>query len=525
MSNSDWAIMWNQISNEEAEIADQVWMDLSEENQEILRNSQVIPESDADRFERPEKIDSESDAADAQICPYDHASSATELAFPLREDSELDDRLQALRVGTEGLRTRIPGSDQITYSPGREDSKVTEGNSLIDLNRETPQIDSDQEIEFDDKGPPRRFWRIPIPATAVQDDNPIQSIWTLSPERQEVIPKQPILLQIRGTSPEENIRPRTILPSRIVSIIPSEETIRSPGVVLSPNEEKFMRNLIQDCKDWTYAYYKGHPELNHWTCVLKLNRPVMGPEIPPPIYDDDHRPPRVQDIFPERIVVESIKEDSEEEEDDEEEIQEVNSVESHNLQSSEGQLRKPTKVVKVDVTATFSFCNDTVNARSDDLLALKAENQLELDLLGKAEVKPCLNEEFGPDFQVRKSDTHPNCFLVRPMNPEPPPDSSVLLDYKKRRKEMAEIEHFLERDFTHFGNFAPYLRRFKPGPERDEWLFEFFQKAYRNHDFRDDETLFNERCQQAAYYVTLHDQAIADSQGYKEHRDDYLRKG
>jgi hypothetical protein len=40
----EWTIMWNRISNEEAQIADQVWMDSNEENQEVLRNSQVIPE-------------------------------------------------------------------------------------------------------------------------------------------------------------------------------------------------------------------------------------------------------------------------------------------------------------------------------------------------------------------------------------------------------------------------------------------------------------------------------------------------
>jgi hypothetical protein len=40
----EWTVMWNCISNEEAAIADQVWNDLSMENQEILRNSQVIPE-------------------------------------------------------------------------------------------------------------------------------------------------------------------------------------------------------------------------------------------------------------------------------------------------------------------------------------------------------------------------------------------------------------------------------------------------------------------------------------------------
>jgi hypothetical protein len=176
------------------------------------------------------------------------------------------------------------------------------------------------------------------------------------------------------------------------------------------------------------------------------------------------------------------------------------------------------------VTATFLHLHDKVNARSDDLLALKAENQLEFDLSGKAEVRPCLNEDLGPDLQVRKSKDHPNCSLVRPVNPEPSPDSPALLNFKARRREMAEIEHFLNRDLMHFGNFASNLRRFKPGKERDDWLFTFFQKAYRNHDFRDDESLFNERCHQAAHYVTLHDQSVADDQGWQEFREEFFRK-
>jgi hypothetical protein len=40
----EWTLIWNRISNEEAEIADQVWEDLNEENREILRHSQVIPD-------------------------------------------------------------------------------------------------------------------------------------------------------------------------------------------------------------------------------------------------------------------------------------------------------------------------------------------------------------------------------------------------------------------------------------------------------------------------------------------------
>jgi hypothetical protein len=204
--------------------------------------------------------------------------------------------------------------------------------------------------------------------------------------------------------------------------------------------------------------------------------------------------------------------------------QESKSVESQYSQSSEGQLRKPTKVVKVDVTATFLHLHDEVNARSDDLLALKAENQLEFDLSGKSEVKPCLKEDLRPDFQVRKSTDHPNCSLARPVNPGPPPDSPTLLQYQAREREMRVIEHFLDRDLIHFGNLAPNLRRLKSRKEREDWMHAFFQKAYKGHDFRGDESLFNERCYQAAHYVTLYEQAMTDDQGRLEDSRDYSRK-
>jgi hypothetical protein len=204
-------------------------------------------------------------------------------------------------------------------------------------------------------------------------------------------------------------------------------------------------------------------------------------------------------------------------------IQEIETVETHTLQGSEGQLRKPTTVVRADEIAARSlYRHNLVNAPSDDLLALQAENRLELDLSGKAEVISSLKEDLGPDFLVSKSKDHPNCSLVRPVNPEPPPDSPALVNFKARRTEMEEIEHFLNRDFMHFGNFAPFLRRFKPGKERDDWMLTFFQRAYRNHDFRGDESLFNERCFQASRYVMLFDQAIADTQGHREETKEFL---
>jgi hypothetical protein len=89
---------------------------------------------------------------------------------------------------------------------------------------------------------------------------------------------------------------------------------------------------------------------------------------------------------------------------------------------------------------------------------------------------------------------------------------------------MEEIEHFLEQDLSSFGNFVPSLRRFKPSPDRDEWLAEFFEKVYLRHDFNGDDTLFDERCRSASLDVKLHDQAVADVQGYQEFWEEYFRK-
>jgi hypothetical protein len=198
-------------------------------------------------------------------------------------------------------------------------------------------------------------------------------------------------------------------------------------------------------------------------------------------------------------------------------------VETHTLQGSEGQLRKPTALFRADVIAARSpLWHNSVNARSDDLLALQAENQLELDLSGKAEVISSLKEDLGPDFLVSKSKDHPNCSLVRQVSPESPPDSPALRNCKARRAEMEEIEHFLDRDFMHFGNFAPFLRRFNPGKERDDCMLSFFRKAYRNHDLKGDESLFNVRCFQASRYVVLHDQLIPDTQGRQEESQEFV---
>jgi hypothetical protein len=222
-----------------------------------------------------------------------------------------------------------------------------------------------------------------------------------------------------------------------------------------------MRGIRKECKKVEYVSFPGHPELDQWEFSLK--------GLKWPSYSD--------------FVVQSDPKNNSRQSS----IQEIETVETHNLQSSEGQLRKPTDVVEVEVIATsLPGRHNKVFARSDDLLALQAENQLELDHSGKAEVKSCLEEDLGPDFQVRKSKEHPNCSLVRPVNPEPPPDSPALLKCKMRRKEMDEIEHFLSREWG-FEGLTAGLSGFMPGPspERDAWISQYFRGVCRNHNFKE----------------------------------------
>jgi hypothetical protein len=102
---------------------------------------------DSDRLKRQEDMGSESNAANAQVCPYDHGSPAAELAFPLREDSKLDDRFQAPHVGTESRRTGIPDSSKVAHGYCREDSKVM-GEKPPELNQEVPQADLERKDDL-----------------------------------------------------------------------------------------------------------------------------------------------------------------------------------------------------------------------------------------------------------------------------------------------------------------------------------------------------------------------------------------
>jgi hypothetical protein len=88
------------------------------------------------------------------------------------------------------------------------------------------------------------------------------------------------------------------------------------------------------------------------------------------------------------------------------------------------------------------------------------------------------------------------------------------LKFKKRHKEMQEIEHFLDREWG-FSGLAAGLSGFKPGPspERDAWISQYFQKVYRNHNFKDDQSLFNSRCHAACEYITLWDEDLQDEEG------------
>jgi hypothetical protein len=151
-------------------------------------------------------------------------------------------------------------------------------------------------------------------------------------------------------------------------------------------------------------------------------------------------------------------------------IQDSLAVETHALQGSEGQLRKPTELSGVDVIATPSHGHNTVNARSDDLLALQAERRLEHSTVGKSSAVSSLNSE--PKIIVSRSE-FTNCTLVRPEGPTATPR------WKEIHREMEEIEQFLKKDFL-FSSFTNELKGFKPerSRERDEWLEYFFRRIY-----------------------------------------------
>jgi hypothetical protein len=205
--------------------------------------------------------------------------------------------------------------------------------------------------------------------------------------------------------------------------------------------------------------------------------------------------------------------------------QEIETVETHTFQGSEGRLRKPTVVVKAEVIAAFTpEGHNKVFARSDDLLALQAENRLDLDLSGKAEVISSLKQDLGPDFRVSKSKDHPNCSLVRPVNPEPSPDSPALQKFKARQREMLEIEHFLEKDWN-FCGLVTGLSCLIPGPspEREAWLTQYFRKVYRHHNFKGDQSLFNSRCRAVCDYIKLWDEERQDEEGASENMADIKR--
>jgi hypothetical protein len=200
-------------------------------------------------------------------------------------------------------------------------------------------------------------------------------------------------------------------------------------------------------------------------------------------------------------------------------IQKSDTVETHTFQSSEGQLRKPTELFRAEVIAARSLdWHNTVNARSDDLLALKVEQRLDLDLSGKAEVMTSLNEDLGPDLEVSKPEEHPYCSKVRLVSPPEIPA------WKVRRKEMADIERFLETDST----FADALREMGRTPPADRkaqeaWFFRIYQRIYQYRHRYEDECLFEERCRQVARYVQLREEERVDPAARKGLREEFDR--
>jgi hypothetical protein len=192
-------------------------------------------------------------------------------------------------------------------------------------------------------------------------------------------------------------------------------------------------------------------------------------------------------------------------------IQDNHSVESHNVHSGEGQLRKPTASFGVDVIATPSIMDDKVNARSDDLLALQAMGtQPKHDLSGKAEVVSSLNS--NPEISVSRSKTFTNCLVVRAETPTS--------RFQERRKEMAEIEHFLDQDWRFKGS-VDGLKRVQPGQQRHDWFDQFLKgRVYKSGFYKDEKIMIQQRAYQACVYIALYDEDLADAGGLAKEVED-----
>jgi hypothetical protein len=186
-------------------------------------------------------------------------------------------------------------------------------------------------------------------------------------------------------------------------------------------------------------------------------------------------------------------------------IQDNLAVETHTLQGSEGQLRKPIELFGVDVIATPSLGHNAVNPRTDDLLALQTEQQLEHSADEKGSTLSSLNPE--PVITVSKS-RFTNCSLVRC---EIPP----LSRFKERLREMLEIERFLNKDY-HFAYLLNDLDApMPPDKTREDMLLELFRKAYRHHNFKEDRCLFDEICRPIGRYIILKKEDEAE-EGFQE---------
>jgi hypothetical protein len=115
--------------------------------------------------------------------------------------------------------------------------------------------------------------------------------------------------------------------------------------------------------------------------------------------------------------------------------------------------------------------------------------------------------------------------LVRPVNPEPPPDSPALLKCKMRRREMSEIEHFLSREGG-FEDLTAGLSGFKPepSPEREIWISQYFRHVYRSHNFKRDQSRFDSRCRAVCEFVSLWDEDGKDEIGTLEFQAEQARE-
>jgi hypothetical protein len=216
-------------------------------------------------------------------------------------------------------------------------------------------------------------------------ENSVEHLEKIESENQ----RNPILLQVRGIPTKVKNYAKNLpkhLPRRLTSVSPTEviERYYKGFIEPFPDSAERHRRFKEEFKSHASGCTRVQNTDKSFSFKFKLDRWVHAiEELPrlPPIYDDRHMPPRTGPLPLE--IIDSFElwrpiglknknvwmhhaypielekdqnyrneEEDEEEDDDDDEIQEIETVGTHNSQSSDGQLRMPHNIAKVEVIAT-----------------------------------------------------------------------------------------------------------------------------------------------------------------------------